>query len=148
MQPTILVIRAIGSEFAKRTFYSTVLIVAVVSVILVGLGIWLITLSNWWWLFMFAVTSLVFFGIIAFTIVFLVIRSVGPAQSSVQKRAVKQFVDKLQHLAETAGTPKFILLFRIIKDVSAPSKQGFIGSLATTSGSLKSDFTALVALFK
>lgn len=147
MQPTILAIRAIGSEFARRMFYPVVITSGIAAVVLIGGAIWLMTLSAWWGLLLFALVSALCIGIAVATVVFLTIRTVTPAQNPVQKKAVKAFVGKLQLLSETVGTPKFILLFRIVKDVAAPRADGFIGTLTGTSATIKKDYTALVKLF-
>lgn len=147
MKPTILTIRAIGAEFAKRTFYPIVIVGAIAAIVLFGVTIWLMTLSAWWGLLLFVLISALCVGIAVFTVVFLTIRSVTPAQNPLQKKAVKAFVDKLQLLAETAGTPKFILLFRIVKDVAAPRADGYIGTLTSATTSVKKDYVALVGLF-
>jgi MFS family permease len=148
MKPTILVIRAIGAEFARRTFYPVVIIGAIVAVVLAAAIVWLTSLSAWWWLLMFAFICALCVGVGVFSVVFLTIRSVTPFQNPVQKKAVKEFVDKLQLLAETAGTPKFILLFHIVKDVAAPRVDGYIGTLTTATTSLKSDYSTLLGLFR
>ncbi|MNH31005.1 hypothetical protein D3C79_913310 [compost metagenome] len=87
-------------------------------------------------------------GLAVFVIIKLVIRSITPLQTKQQKQAAKQFVDKLQTVAEATQTPKFILLFRIVRDIAAPRADGFVGTLATTTGSLKKDFTDLSHSFK
>lgn len=147
MKPTILVIRAVGAELARRIFYPVVITAAIIAALLLGGTIWLMTLSAWWGLLLFAVISALCVGIAVFTVVRLTIKTVTPLQNPVQKKAVKSFVSKIQLLSETVGTPKFILLFKIVKDVAAPREDGFIGTLTGASTTIKKDYVGLVKLF-
>lgn len=148
MSPTITVIRCIGTEFARRLLYpiaiaaSILLTVMVVGVLLLG------TLSNWWLLLLIPVVMVLCIVAAVLTILWLVIRTVSPAQTKVQRRAVKTYVDKLQRLSDAVNTPKVILLFRIVRDVAAPRKDGFIGSITDDTASLKRDFQQLQKLFQ
>jgi len=148
MKATFLAIRSIGVEFANRIFYPIVIAATILAAILVGLALWLTTFSEWWWLLFFpiVIALCVAFGVL--TVVKLTIRSVTPDQTKAQKQASKQFVDKLQRLAEVTGTPKIVLLFRIVRDIAAPREDGFITSLATDTLSVKRDFTAIQQSFK
>ncbi len=148
MSPTITVIRCIGTEFARRLLYpiaivaSILLTVMVVGVLLLG------TLSTWWLLLLIPVVMVLCIVAAVLTILWLVIRTVSPAQTKVQRRAVKTYVDKLQRLSDAVNTPKVILLFRIVRDVAAPRKDGFIGSITDDTASLKRDFQQLQKLFQ
>jgi len=148
MKPSILAIRSIGAELANRIYTPVAILTVVILGILMGLAIWLTTLSNWWWLL---VAFLVIAGSVAIgilVVVKLVIKSVAPSQSRDQKKQTKAFVAKLQQLAETAQTPKFILLFRVVRDIASPRDDGLIGSISNNTASLKRDFTALTKTFK
>lgn len=148
MKPSLLTIRSIGAEFANRLFYPVVIAGGIAAVLLTGLALWLTTLSSWWWLLFIPVVMAVCIGLAVFIVVKLVIRYVTPTQTKIQKQATRQFVDKLQTVAEVTQTPKFILLFRIVRDIAAPRKSGFIGNLTTTTGSLKKDFIELKRMFE
>ena len=148
MKPTMLAIRAIGAEFANRTYMIVAGIAIVTLISSLGLAIWLTTLSDWWWLLVITLTivSSVVAGVLV--IVKLVIRSVTPAQNSHQRTLVKAFVDKLQRLSDTAQTPKHILLFQVVRDIAAPRDNGFIATLSDETTSLRHDFTALGQTFR
>lgn len=148
MKPTTLTIRAIGAEFGRRTLYPVAVVSLVIAIVLLGVTIWLMTLNAWWGLLLFALVSTLCVAVAIFTVFFLIIRSVAPTQNVAQKAAVKVFVSKLQLLADTAATPKFILLFRIIKDVAAPRADGYIGTLTTATKAIKSDYVELIRLFR
>lgn len=148
MKSSLLAIRSIGTEFANRLFYPVVITGMIAAAIVVIATFWLTTLSGWWWLLFIPVIMAICIGLAVFIIVKLVIRSITPAQTKQQKQAAKQFVDKLQFVAETTQTPKVILLFRIVRDIAAPREHGFIGELASTTTSLKSDFVKIQRSFK
>lgn len=148
MKSSLLAIRSIGTEFANRLFYPVIITGIIAAVIVSGLVLWLTTLSSWWWLLFVPVVMAICIGLAVFIIIKLVIRSITPSQTREQKQSAKQFVDKLQTVAEATQTPKVVLLFRIVRDIAAPKESGFIGNLATTTGSLKSDFTDLARSFK
>jgi hypothetical protein len=147
MNPTITVIRCIGTEFARRLLCpitiaaSIVLGLLVVGVLLLG------TLNSWWLLLLIPVVMLLCIVTAVLTIVWLTIRTVTPVQSKTQRRAVKAYVDKLQRISDAAQTPKIILLFRIVRDVAAPRNDGFISSITDDTASLKRGFQELRDLF-
>lgn len=147
MKASFLAIRSIGTEFANRLFYPVVITGAVVAGLLVALASWLTTLSSWWWLLFIPIVMAICIGVAVFIVVKLVIRSITPSQTKQQKQAAKQFVDKIQTVAEATQTPKVVLLFRVVRDIAAPRESGFIGNLASTTGSLKADFTEHVRSF-
>jgi hypothetical protein len=148
MKASFLAIRSIGTEFANRLFYPVVIAGAVAAGLLVALAFWLSTLSSWWWLLFIPIIMAICIGLAVFIVVKLVIRSITPTQTKQQKQAAKQFVDKIQTVAEATQTPKVVLLFRVVRDIAAPRESGFIGSLASTSSSLKGDFIDLKNTFK
>lgn len=140
MKASLLAIRSIGTEFANRLFYPVIMAGAIAAGILVAITFWLTTLSSWWWLLFIPVVMAICIGLAVFVIVKLVVRSITPPQTRQQKQAAKQFVDKIQTIAEATQTPKVVLLFRIVRDIAAPRESGFIGNLTSTTSSLKSDF--------
>ena len=147
MKHSVVVIRAIGTEFAKRMYLPVAIIIACVDVVLLGLMVWLLTVSAWWLLLAIPVFILVVVSIVLLVIAQLIIRTIAPVQTTHQKQDVKAFVDKLQSLSEIIQTPKPILLFRIVRDVVAPKQGGFIQSTSSDTLSLKKDFQALQRSF-
>ncbi|HMI09131.1 MAG TPA: hypothetical protein VK497_01895 [Candidatus Saccharimonadales bacterium] len=148
MKPSILAIRSIGAEFANRVYLIVAIVAGIISAGLLGLSIWLTTFSDWWWLLVAILIIVVSVVVGVLVIVKLIIRSVRPSLSHLQKKQTKAFVDKLQRLSETAQTPKFILLFQIVRDIAAPRENGFIASISNDTNSLKHEFVALVQTFK
>lgn len=148
MNSSLLAIRSIGAEFANRIYFIVMAIVLAVSILLIGLTIWLTTLSDWWWLLFIILIIPISIAVGVLIIIKLVIKSVTPLQSPDQRKQTKAFVDKLQRLSETSQVPKFILLFRIVRDIAAPRENGLIASISKESASLKHDFVALSQTFK
>jgi hypothetical protein len=148
MNPTITAIRCIGTEFARRLLYPiTIAVGSVLSLLVIG-ALLLGNLNPWWLLLLIPVVMLLCIVTAVLMIVWLTIRTVTPVQSKAQQRAVKAYVDKLQRISDAAQTPKVILLFRIVRDVAAPRKDGFISSIADDTTSLKRDFRELQNLFQ
>ena len=148
VKPSILAIRSIGAEFANRVYLPVAVIAVIVLAGLFTLTFWLTTLNDWWWLLfiLLLIAGSVIIGVLG--VIKLIIRSVTPAQSKVQKKQTKAFVDKLQRLSEVAGTPKFVLLFQIVRDIAAPRENGLIATISNDSTSLRRDFVDLSHTFK
>lgn len=148
MKPTLLAIRSVGAEFANRIFVIVAITAFLASACLVGLGWWLTTFSDWWWLLFVLIVIIisVVFGVLV--IVKLIIRSVAPGLSRSQKKQTRAFVDKLQRLSEVSQTPKFLLLFQVVRDIAAPRENGLIASISNDTSSLKHDFAELIRTFK
>jgi MFS family permease len=147
MKDLVLVLRAIGVEFAKRIYVPVTIIAAIVAVIMVAGVILLTTLSGWWWI----LAILVFIGVIIMgiilTVVAVILKLANPRQTSIQKKGVKSFVDKLQNLSEITQTPKFILLFYVVRDIVSRREDGFVKTTIRHTLSLRQDFEALRNLF-
>ena len=148
MNTSVPVVRAIGSEFAQRKLNSLIIIYAiVVSLLMVG-AVWLTTINVWWWLLAVPVIVLALAGFVALLAVRLLIRFIRPELNKVQKKAVKDFVDKLERVAENLQTPMFVIVFRVVRDMLLPRKETFIKTVASDSTSLHKDFSNLVQDFK
>lgn len=148
MSPTITAIRAIGTEFAKRLLVPIAVISALILALMI-IGVMLLaSLSQWWLLLLIPVVILLCVTLGVLVIMWLVVSTVRPVQTKAQHVAVKAFVDKLQRLSDAIQTPKVVLLFRIVRDVAAPRKDGFIASMTDDTASLKRDFQELRKLFQ
>ena len=145
--PFILATRAVSSEFIRREYINVLWIIGFVLVALHLLGIWLITQSAWWWIleifFIFATTIIVAVA----AVVVLLVNKLRPRQTKSQRKLVGSFVDSLQQIAETAQTPKFLLLFRFIRDTISPSQDSMVRQLTNRSTSLKPDFHKIIQSF-
>ena len=146
MNSFVLALRAIGTSLAMRLYVPAVIVAAVAIGAIIALGVWLTTLSGWWWLLFVPITILasVVAGI-AF-VVFMLIRSVRPPLTTSQKRATTAFVDRLQGIADIAGTPKFVVLFRVVRSVASPKKDTYLSDLVSNK-QLASEFRELQRSF-
>jgi Na+/melibiose symporter-like transporter len=148
MKPTIQAVRAIAARFALQVYIPVAAIITVVVVGLVVLSAWLTTDSPWWWaLFVLVVLLGMIIGTILI-IIWAIITALTPDQSTRLKRQVKAFVEKISQLSEVAQTPKFILLFRLVRDTMRPRENSYIASVSTATKTLRTDFTELVEAFR
>ncbi len=147
IKTTFDAVRAIGAEFSRRTLRPVVLIGAAVLAVLIALGGWLTTVSPWWWL----LEVPLLFGAVVFTVLVLIartaIRVADPPQTIDQKDAVRNYVDKLQRIAENLQTPQFVILYRVVRDIASPRSGGYIETVSNDSKSLAPDFTQLLEQF-
>jgi len=143
LQPSLSAVRSIAAEFAQRLYLPVVIIFAVVAVVLLGLSAWLVTINAWWTILLVLLAVATIVVSVLLIAGWVIIKKVAPLQSKPQRQQTKALVDKLLRLAEVTGTPKFILLFNVIKDVVAPSEKGYIASISSDTISLKRDFVTL-----
>jgi len=147
MKTTFIVLRAIATELAGRIYVPVVVIAAIIAVVAITLTIWLITISAWWWLLAIPVYAGIILGSAVLTVIGFTIRLAKPRQTSSQKTEVKQFVDKLQNLSEVTQTPKFVLLFRVMRDIASRREDGFVKTTIDHTMSIRKDFDSLKRSF-
>ncbi len=141
-------IRAIGSELAWRIVKPMIIGGIIVAVLLLAFGGWLTTLHALWWILEAIFIAYTVLFILLVVIVRLLFRVFTPESNNTQRKAVKQFADKLQRVADAAGISRFVLLFRIAKQLLAPSQQNFIKQIAEDSTSLHTDLLAVIKTFE
>ncbi len=145
--PLFLAVRAVSAEFARRIYVPVVYGVGISLFVLIALAIWLVTMSGWWW---FLLAPLIFVALIFITAAILVqfaLAFLRPQQTSEQKSTVRRFVDSLQKTSEAISTPKFVILFRLVKDLLIPGKGSYIDELSGTASSLQRGFKEVINLF-
>lgn len=147
MQQSFLAIRAIATTFALRIYKPVVISAGIASLLAVLLIIWLLTISAWWWLLAVPVFGLVLIAATVLIIVGIVLSMISPNVSKLQRKSISQFIDHIQELSEITATPKFILLFRILKDAASPQKTAYIESVISGVGSLRKEFNDIVKSF-
>lgn len=150
MNSTVLAIRAITSTYASQLLWPVLWIGLAAYGVLWALVIWLATAVSPWWLLLEIVPTILFAaGIALWIIARILVGRVAPVMNAKQKSATKKFVQHLNKTAEHLGTPKFVLLYRIVKDAWMRPNSGrtFIGELAQTPGDMKHDFERLRSLF-
>lgn len=146
--PYAQAVRSISAEFGRRLYLPVVITTVIIWGVLVGITIWLVTLSAWWWLLLVPLIVVGVIGAIVALVIAGLLRFLRPAQSADQRVAVRAFVDALQEAAETLQTPRIFLLFRVVKDAVFPGQQGFLKQVTSNIGSLKPDFMAIVDSFR
>ena len=151
MTPTILAIRAVTGEYALQILRPILWIGLGVYAIIMGLIIWIAADVSSWWLLLAIVPSLIFVvGLLIWVIVWTLARRLSPQMNKTQKKATKKFVSHIGKTAEHMGTPRVLLIVRVIKDVLFPPVNGnrtFIAELAQTPGDMHRDFEQLRKLF-
>lgn len=148
MNSSISVVRAITGEITNRVYFPVLITALIIAVGLVGLIIWLATISLWWLLLGIPVLIAIVIGGTILIVTRILVAIVIPAQTKAQRRDVKKFTDKLLIVSELTQTPKFILLFRVVKDVLAPKKANYIETVILDTVSLRKDFNALRRSFE
>lgn len=148
ISPLFLAIRAVSAEFAGRLYVPVVAIIGSVAVVVLGLLIWLVTVSGWWWLLLAPalVATLAFF--IVAIIASIALSLLRPRQTKEQRLMIRSFVDSLQQVAETIQTPKFVLLFRLVKDTILPTDHGLIQEVSSHASSLRDGMKTIIASFQ
>lgn len=143
IKPTFTIVRAVGALFARRFLRIGLIIGIGVAVLLHGLGTYAVFQDRWWWLLeaIFIFLTLVF--IIAAAIVLVILRLIEPRQTSAQKQAVANFVEKLERVTENLKTPMPLVVLFVAKDTIMPREDGFIETIARDSTTLAPDFDKL-----
>jgi hypothetical protein len=148
MKPNIVVIRAITVEFARQFIQPFVWIVlGIIVFLLLITGVLAFTVSQWWWLLAIPIIAIGLIGATIWIIVRLIAKRISPQLNTQQKVAVRQFIDKLRFVVETARTPYPIIVLIVIKDLITRKENGIIQEMATQSKTLRPDFEELRKLF-
>ena len=140
--------RAVGSEFVKRKLKGIAIIILILSALFLGLGIWLTTISAWWWVLLVIFIAWVLLGLILLAIAWFAVKLLRPQMTADQRHAVNDFVDKIERVSETIQITPFMIFFKILKDMLFPPERPFIKQIAHDSTSLHSDYLELTNLFK
>lgn len=145
---TIRAVRAIGAEFVRRTMRPLMVAGIATAILLVAIAGWLTTVNVWWWILEALILLVTLVGVAVAIAIRIAIQTVDPPQDSVQRQAVRSYVDKLQRVAENLQTPQYVILYRVIRDTVRPKDDGFIGTVSRDSKTLGPEFAALLKHFK
>ena len=146
MDSTILAIRAITAIFGRQLLWPVLIIGGALYLLLFGLSWWLAAvLHPLWWLLVLMLTPLFVIGLLLWGFCFFILSRIHPRLSTKQKTLTKEIVGHISHIAEEIGTPKFIILGRIIKDVVFGNslRGSYVGELTADSGQAKRKFEEL-----
>ncbi len=150
MNPTILALRAISSLYVQDILRPLLVIGCLVYIAVLGIIGWIAYVASpWWWLLGILPSFVFLVALTVWIIAFLIARRIAPAMNKKQKQAAKKFVGRIGNAAEHLATPKFILIFRVIKDVILRPNDDhtFIGDLAREPGEMRHEFNQLRRLF-
>lgn len=150
MDSTILAIRAITSLYVKRLLLPILVIGFGVYVAVIGIIWWIAaSVSNWWWLLAIVPTLVVLVGLAIWTVVRVLVGRISPPMNKRQTTAAKKFIKRIDGAAEHIGTPKFIIIYRVIKDVLFRPTNGktYIGEIANEPGEARREFDELRSMF-
>lgn len=148
LQPIILAIRAIGSEFARRLYRPMIWAGVITFIVLFSLMIWLVNMNGWWWLaFTPVILAALLFAVLSAVAGFL-LSLLKPRQTAEQRLKVTAFVDALQMSTEVASTPRFLILFRLVRDVVRPSDHSYVKELSTNATTLRTGFQEIIKSFQ
>ncbi|HEX6258437.1 MAG TPA: hypothetical protein VFZ48_03080 [Candidatus Saccharimonadales bacterium] len=148
MKQHIVTIRAVTSLYAqgilRPVLWAGALFFGAAIALIVFLAQWL---SGWWNLLLVPVlpTAIIFF--IVWILAWHLARAMAPGMNSLQKQAVRAFVQKVQEVAEGFQTHFVVILFYVVRDVFTGQQQGFIYTLVNDSVALKEDYQKLTLLF-
>lgn len=150
MNSTVLAIRAVSSEFAMRVLWPLLFIGIGVYALVAAIIVWLAVAVSPWWLLLGVIPTILFCAALAVWIgVRIAAGRIAPGMTTDQKRLARKVVKRLASTAEQLGTPRFVLLFRVIKDIVFPpkTKQTLVGELTEIPGQLHREFDALRKTF-
>lgn len=148
MKPQIDLIRAVGSEFARRKLRPIIIIFSFVAVAVIAGAVWLINISAWWWLLAVPAMVAVLLGLTVLYLARVVVKALRPRLTKTQAKAVSEFVGKMERTAEALQTPMFIIVFRVVWDVIRSPEKSYIATVAEDSTTLSKDLIGLQKLFK
>lgn len=146
MDTTILAVRAVTATFGRRLLWPTLIVWVAVYLITFGLSWWLAAvLHPLWWLFVLMLTPLFVAGLALWGISYGLLARIHPKLDRTQQRLTKEIVDHVSHIAEEMGTPRFIILGRIVRDVvfGTSVRGSYIGELTAEPGEAKRKFDEL-----
>lgn len=150
MNATALVIRAVTAVYAQQLLRPILLIGLGIYAAIVALTIWLGASISWWWLLILVLPTFVLIvGLVIWILAWKLSQRLAPSMNKKQRTATKKFVSMVGRAAEHIGTPKFILIGTIIKDVIFPPQNDrtLIAEIAQTPGEMRREFEKLRKLF-
>ena len=146
MDATILAIRAITATLGRRLLWPVLIVLVAVYLIFFGLSWWLAAVVHpSWWLLVIMLTPLFFVLSLVWTLCFVLLRRIHPPLTARQKQLTHEIVGHITHIAEEVGTPRFIILGRILRDAVFGStlKGSYIGQMTREPGEAHRKFEEL-----
>lgn len=148
MQPLITSVRAIGTEFVRRTTRPLIIIGLILAIALLAGGGWLAAHNAWWWILEAVFILYALFFAAAVIALRMILKLAEPPMSTSQRKKVAEFVDKLERTSENLQTPQPVIIFRIIRDIVRRNGQdSFVAKVSRDTRSLAPDFAELQKSF-
>jgi hypothetical protein len=149
MNAVTLASRAVLAQYATKVIRPIEFIVMGLFLILFVGTVLLATYVNaWWWLLMVVVIAYGIIGSIAWLVIHFTIDRLRPEQTPVQKKAVTNFIVRIEKIADTLQITRFGLILRIVRDVMAKNTHSnVLTEFANDSKELKHDFEKVVDTF-
>lgn len=146
---TTKAIRAIASQMVRQFLMPFIVgggvLLAIIFIIVIVLSI---NYSGWWLIILLPLVPLsIIFMLIIAGLWFINIKIV-PSMSKAQRKAVKTFTERIGAYSDIIGTPRFIIAFRVIRDVIRKHPRKYLGELVDSSSELNRDFDAVRRSFK
>ena len=89
-----------------------------------------------------------FIGSLIWLVIRFTLDRLRPEQTVLQKKAVKEFLEKFDKIAETVGMTKFGFLLRVIGDVMRRREQNVLSEFTQDSSKLKTSFESVIDAFR
>jgi len=150
MNAVTLASRAILAQYATKVIRPIEYVVLGIFLIcFVGTVLLATSVSSWWWLLMIVVIAYGVIGSIAWLVIHFTIDRLRPEQNPAQKKAVKEFIFRIEKIADTLQITRFGLILRVVRDVMAKNTQtNVLTEFANDSKELKHDFEKVVNVFR
>src|SRR3990167_2150135 len=137
MNPTVLAVRAITTTYAQTILKPLLFIgIAIYVAILLLIG-WIAYMSSpWWWFLALLPTAVFVVALLLWLIAFFFAKRLAPQMSREQRKIARKFVSHTGKAAEHLGTPRFVLVFRVLRDLVFPpvNNQSFLGEVSSLPG--------------
>ncbi len=150
MDQTVLAVRAITSQYAKRFLWPLLAAVVVAYIVILALIGWISAVTTgWWWLLAIVPTFILLVAVTIWLIIWVILSRLTPTMNQRQKKAVATFIRRIDKVAEHIGTPRFVILYRILRDVITrpTSSRTFIGEIAQEPGEMRREFDDIRSMF-
>ena len=150
MDKTVLAVRAIASEYAKRWLWLPLVVGIGIYAVIIGVIWWVAAIASpWWWLLAIVPTLVFLVALTVWGIARVVTHRIAPPMNKAQRKAARAFVRRIDKVAAHLGTSKFVMLYRIVKDVMVRPASGrtYIGEMTSEPGEMRRAFDELRRLF-
>ncbi len=146
MDSTVLAVRAITASYGRQLLWPALIIIIAIYIVIFGASWWLAAvLHPLWWLLALLFTPLFIVACLAWGLCYFLISRIHPKLNRAQTKLTREVVEHISHIAEQVGTPKLIILGRVVRDVvfGTSLKSSYVGELTKEPGVTKHKFEKL-----